>query len=344
MGEVRDGDLPDDATVWRALTADSNQYGPGGAAALIDRMSNVVPPTPAGDRPPVIVDTDIGGDPDDAVALAVAAHTCPELALVVTSDERGGDRARFARAFLDALGRHDVPVVAGRDLGNTRYFCVDGLAGARGEPVNTNLLAAVDQVRAGATHDRIRWVGIGPMSNLADLLTERPELTQTLEITQMGAALNYRYPDQAEHNIRLDPAAARTVLAARPRISFVTSDVTFRPDEMAITSDSGVYRHLAEESTTWARMLRAHLDRWYATFYPATLQHDALTFSAALQMPFVDFGLRRVNLDDIGRMSLAADGREAFLSLRADYPAFRAWLQAGLSPPTPTATARQGWG
>jgi inosine-uridine nucleoside N-ribohydrolase len=85
---------------------------------------------------PLVVDTDIGGEPDDAMALAIAARHHPELALVLTCDEVGGEfaggpvgeRARFARYFLDCLGRPDVPVAAGRRVGGSPYFWIRGLA------------------------------------------------------------------------------------------------------------------------------------------------------------------------------------------------------------------------
>ena len=57
---------------------------------------------------PMIIDTDIGGDPDDTVAVVAAGLRVPELALVVTSDEYGGERARFVRYLLDLVGRQDV--------------------------------------------------------------------------------------------------------------------------------------------------------------------------------------------------------------------------------------------
>lgn len=72
------------------------------------------------EKAPMVIDTDLGGDPDDTVALVVAARRVPELRLVVTSDEYGGERARLVRYLLDLVGRPDVRVVAGADLGNTR--------------------------------------------------------------------------------------------------------------------------------------------------------------------------------------------------------------------------------
>jgi inosine-uridine nucleoside N-ribohydrolase len=282
----------------------------------------------------VILDTDIGGDPDDAVAVAVAARTVPGLALVITADEFHGDgRARFARHFLDALGRPEVPVVAGRDLGNTRYFCIEGLAAASDAASSSgDVLAAVRAVCDG-TDGKVRWVGMGPMSNLAELLTADPALAGRLEITQMGGAVNYRNPDVAEHNIRLDPAAARRVmdLAVERSLSLVLSDVTFRPDtEMAVRASSPLYQHLASARLPWAQLLVGHLDRWYSGFYPETLMHDPLTLSAALRLPFVDFSAQRVRFAEDGRMSLDDAGQRAFLSTRVDYRAFGRWLHTGL--------------
>jgi hypothetical protein len=48
----------------------------------------------------VILDTDIGGDPDDAFALLLGLNS-PEINidLIVTSDEHKGHRAEFARKF-----------------------------------------------------------------------------------------------------------------------------------------------------------------------------------------------------------------------------------------------------
>jgi pyrimidine-specific ribonucleoside hydrolase len=321
-------------------TVELGQRHPQTPLAAVANQLAAAPPPPESPIGPVIVDTDIGGDADDAIALAVAALRLPQLALVVTSDERGRQRARFARWFLDQLGRPEVPVVAGVDLGNTRYLCVQELIPHDVTVAAGDVVSAVETVCA-ATDAPVRWVGMGPMSNLAALLAARPQLANQLLVTQMGGALRYREPARAEHNVRLDPSAAIRV-AQTPGLPLwlVTSDVTFTP-HLEITAASPLYATLvAPHAPAWAHTLRAHLDRWFAGFHPGTIQHDALTLSAALHLPFVDFDTTTVAFDEIGRMREDPAGTAVALSYSARYPAFMTWLQRQLAPwsarvPTP---------
>ncbi|TDW76900.1 nucleoside hydrolase [Kribbella pratensis] len=285
---------------------------------------------PAIARAPMIVDTDIGGDPDDTVALVVAARLVPELRLVITSDEYGGERARFARYLLDLVGRTDVRVVEGSDLGNSRMWVIDGLCPAEVPRQGTDVVGAVSEL-CTATDGRIRWVGMGPLSNLAMLQTEQPELVSQLVVTQMGGAINYRDPTRAEHNFRVDPQAAiRMVPALEPWLpTFVLSDVTFNP-AMEITKDSPLYRRWSRpDARPFERLFREHCDRWMAK-YPGTMQHDALTLAAAMLWPGVRFVRERVVLDSSARMSQSDDGTEIVISVSADYTAFMAWLEKAL--------------
>ena len=122
-----------------------------------------------------------------------------------------------------------MPVVAGRALGNDRYLAVDRLAPPDVPAQPGDVLADVTAV-AEATEGAVRWVGMAPMSNLADLLTARPGLVERLHVTQMGGALNYRDPSRAEHNVRLDVTSAMTVIAEARHPRLVISDVTFTSD------------------------------------------------------------------------------------------------------------------
>jgi inosine-uridine nucleoside N-ribohydrolase len=326
---------------WDALVA-AGETTPGSGLADISahlRAGGEWPPNLAGT--PLILDTDIGGDADDAIAIVAAARTAPELTLVVTTDETGpgqggyGQRARFARYLLDLVGRPDVAVVAGAGFGGTRYFCVDGLAPDSVPHQPTDVVAAVARLVPAA--DAVRWVGMGPLTNLATILHEAPDLASRLRVTQMGGALNYRDPNQAEHNIRLDVEAARAVLTAvdakrLTELELVLHDVTFTPATQ-ITEASPLYATLNDrDAPQWAHLLAEHLTRWFNRFYPHSYQHDPLTLTAALQLPFVDSDESKVQLDQIGRLSIHPAGTPVQLSVTADYQAFNLWLSATLDP------------
>lgn len=279
----------------------------------------------------MIIDTDIGGDPDDAVAVVAAARRVPELALVITCDEYGGERARFVRHLLDLAGRSDVPVVAGSDLGNSRLYCVDGLFPAVVPTQQTDLVRAVAEVCA-STSGRVRWVGMGPLSNLSTLHSARPDLVARMVVTQMGGAIMYRDPSRAEHNFRVDPEAAIQMLpvleAGRPTL--VVSDVTFN-SAMEITAESPIYKSWSEPTAPpWAQVLTAHFDRWMERL-PGSMQHDGLTLAAALLWPGIRFARERVLLDPNARMSRSARGTEVIMSISADYSAFMSWLGAAVT-------------
>ena len=311
---------------WRAMVGLSESHrefaGLGGALRTTRPAADRRHGLP---RSAVILDTDLGGDPDDAVALAVAALTVRELALVITTDEVRGHRARFARYLLDLLGRPEVEVVAGADLGNERYFCVEDLIPEEITYQGTDVLAAVDGVCADA--EIVRWVGLGPMSNIAALPRD---LLAKLAVTQMGGAINYRRPGGVEHNFRLDPTAVTEVLPALRLPTFVISDVTFEP-AMEITVDSGLYADLgATDAPAWARVLRRHFDRWLERFHPGSMQHDALTLATALLWPGVRLIRESIAISPAGHLSVAPHGVQANLSSHADYGAFMVWLQRGL--------------
>lgn len=76
-----------------ALLSYARRYADFGLAPEADLLGSQEPYPPSLRGTPIVIDTDIGGDPDDAVALAVAARQVPQLVPVVTSDEHEGQRS-----------------------------------------------------------------------------------------------------------------------------------------------------------------------------------------------------------------------------------------------------------
>ncbi|WP_067473031.1 nucleoside hydrolase [Nocardia amamiensis] len=295
---------------------------------MIDIHSAAPPMT----RLPVCICTDLGYDPDDLLALVIAAAALP-LRLVVTSDEfGGGERARLARYLLNLCGRTGVVVIAGEEIegAEARWVC-DGLVPSDFPPSSMPITGStVEAVRTvlGEGH-RAAWIGQGPVSNLAWLYKCAPELARRLVITLMGGgpAHLYRDPSRASHNPRMDPASATAIWTAPDLdLRLVTSDVTFTT-ETEITRDSEVYRLLAADNAPkWARLVADGYSRWFARKRPGSKAADPMAVTAAAGLPFVKFEPVRVKIGSDARMHLDPNGTELRLSTAADYAGFRGWV------------------
>lgn len=76
----------------------------------------------------------------------------------------------------------------------------------------------------------VRWVGCGPMAELAALLTAAPEYAEQLIVTQMGGWLDhYRDLERASHNFHTDMSSAGLALRILPRPRLVLSEHTNHP-------------------------------------------------------------------------------------------------------------------
>ena len=175
----------------------------------------------------VILDTDIGDDIDDALALALIVRS-PELDLRGVTTVFGNTAARTRQALTELViaGRPDVPVATG--CGATMasrpfdhaYASLDKLPNQDGTCLPVGQLPVadsrhgvdflIDTIMAG-TGDIIP-VTIGGLTNMAMALVKEPRLrTKIPRIVVMAA--EFRNP-LAEWNIRCDPEAAHLVFAS----------------------------------------------------------------------------------------------------------------------------------
>jgi purine nucleosidase len=190
----------------------------------------------------VILDTDIGTDVDDCLALALILGS-PELELAGVTCVYGDValRARIVRQLLALHGTHDVPVLQGASdtlLGLRPIYWEghegQGLIEAAQDTPAPNEEAAVDFIVRTAREESgaIHLLAIGPLTNVALALKRAPRLVHDLAgVTIMGGVV--RGPGRldlpyVEHNIRSDPEAAQIVFAAGLPITLVPLDVTTR--------------------------------------------------------------------------------------------------------------------
>jgi len=157
---------------------------------------------------PVFIDTDIGDDIDDALALALLLCS-PEVTVVGISTVFGDTslRARLAAYLLQVYGYPDVPVAAGQAMPLLLRHAPSGVCqAARAYPGELTLLC------------------FGPLTNIALALQQEPDLGSRLrQVFFMGGTSGLFWPDW---NVRSDAYAAYRVLQARLPVTMIGWNVT----------------------------------------------------------------------------------------------------------------------
>ncbi len=185
---------------------------------------------------PLVLDTDIGTDVDDALALGLLLAS-PEVELravtVVSGDVQL--RGRIAKKLLMLAGQPHVPVAAGvrEPVLRQRNFLWLGHEG-RGivEPDDRLELTdghAVDVLIDTVLRERPQVLAIGPLSNLAVAIMKEPAVIGAIQrLTIMGGALGRGAGPLLEYNLASDAEAALVVLSAGIPTTLVPLDVTGR--------------------------------------------------------------------------------------------------------------------
>src|SRR5579875_3667926 len=183
-------------------------------------------------RMPVIFDTDIGDDIDDALALAFALQS-PELDVraVTTVADDVESRARLAWKELGVFNRRDIALAIGAPeplavpvrIRHSAQFNI--LTGAEVIPAAARVPAAafiVTTLKASAQNMTV--IAAGPLTNIALALKLDPSIKAKIErIVLMGGAYASAKP---EYNIGRDRVAARIVFDSGVPITAVGLDVT----------------------------------------------------------------------------------------------------------------------
>jgi inosine-uridine nucleoside N-ribohydrolase len=215
------------------------------------------------------IDTDVGTNPDDAVALlCAAAHPDVDLVGVSTVDGDTEWRAQIARTLVDA------PLVSG-----------DRLTAAE----------------LGATEpDAV--LAIGPLTNVARLVASG---VVPPRLGVMGGVLRpVRHRGAVrdiEHNFGAEPAAARLVIQHGPGILLCPLDVTVR---MRPSADE--LRRLVAAAPVLGPMFDEWIARQRAARVPGdeavVRLHDPLALLALIGEPVVTIERRMLTVDDDGRI------------------------------------------
>lgn len=211
----------------------------------------------------ILLDTDIGTDVDDCLALALILAS-PELQLEGITCVYGNVnlRARIVQKLLQLRGITGVPVAIGarQPLLAMKAVYWEGHEGQGILEDGDHLPEPVDEfapdfiIRTVMENPgEIHLVAIGPLTNIALALVKEPRLAQNIaHLTIMGGVI--RGLDRldlpyAEHNIRCDPAAAHLVFSSGVPMTVIPLDITtqvrVRADGLARIQQAGTLFHQA---------------------------------------------------------------------------------------------------
>ena len=175
---------------------------------------------------PVLLDTDIGTNIDDALALAyLLRHPRCELLGVTTVSGDVVRRAACAEAVCEDAGRGDVPILPGAPgplligAGQAAVPLYAAVASRRRAPVAPAPGTAVEFLRQAvrARPGEITLLTIGPLTNVALLFALDPEIASLLKSIVSMAGVYFPHERAVETNIVIDPVAAAMVFQATGR-------------------------------------------------------------------------------------------------------------------------------
>ncbi|QIS09825.1 nucleoside hydrolase [Nocardia arthritidis] len=302
-----------------------------------------IAPTPVGDDAQVyVLDSQIGYDIDELIALWVAARTMNRL-IVITSDETRGRRAALARLVLDLLGRPEVPVVAGSELpdSDTRFLFADYPLPV----VPATYTDAAEVVAVHAEHAPTTVIGLGALTNIAAVLCLHPHLSEQIQIVLQGGWLDhYRKPDRASHNLHIDQTAAGITLrmAHRPRLVLSTHT---NHDRLRLTPDSPLVTWFHTTDTPFAQLAATYCDRWFARRPHGSWQADSVAVAVALGARVAQFLTEPILTGPDARLYRHPTGKLLTVTTSIDHTSFDHWLARVIPqtrPDNPAAEAING--
>ena len=174
----------------------------------------------------LLIDTDIGDDIDDALALTWALKLNLDIVGITTVYRDAVKRAKIVKRILELGGRADIPVRIGESepinpdtikIGKFNYEAeYNGCLEANG----------VEYIAECAEKygEELTILALGPQTNLAKAYLDYPEaMKKAGRVVIMGGAF---FCHSDEWNIAGDPTAAKIVMQSGENLMYVNWDLT----------------------------------------------------------------------------------------------------------------------
>jgi len=250
----------------------------------------------------VLLDTDIGTDVDDAVALAyLLSHPDCELLGITTVTGEPEKRASLASVLCQAAGK-DIPIYPGADhpmQGEQRQPLAQQAAALprwpheTSFPMNQAVDFLADTIRSQP--GQVTLLTIGPLTNIGMLFNTHPDVAELLAgFVMMGGNFDETGPQagRIEWNVAGDLLASEIVYKAPVRLHRslglnVTQQVMMSADDVR-----------EKFSTPLLRPVLDMAEIWFAGFYPFITYHDPLAAATIFEPELCSYQQGIVKVDD----------------------------------------------
>lgn len=275
---------------------------------------------------PVILDTDIGDDIDDAFALALILRS-PELKLlgVVTAFGDTTLRAHQAARMLASAGRSDIPIGIGVPTPTKTKFTQAEFGRADKHIIKP--IDGVDMLLNAARQQpgKVTLIAIGPLINIGAAIDRDPaSFRKFKEVIVMGGSIHHGYGTHAaepEWNTRNSPAETRKLLASGVPVYLFPLDST----QIVLPKDieNQLYASTDPLNKDLAEVLHEGKRPRFTLF-------DPVTISAPINSAICPTKPMHISVDDKG-MTTATEGKpNAQVCLASNEAAFLKELDARL--------------
>eukprot|EP00118_Oscarella_pearsei_P026441 m.309910 g.309910 ORF g.309910 m.309910 type:complete len:321 (+) comp48529_c0_seq1:23-985(+) len=229
---------------------------------------------------PVIIDTDIGTDFDDSVALAYAVKS-PELdvRLVVTATDDTTARARIVAKYLSAYGRDDIPIGIGIKASQTGRSLYDwasdvNLTPYKGGVYQDGVAKMADVIKKSEVPVTI--IAIAPATNFPSLLQRFPDVVKNARVSAMSGSIYRGYDNStnaaAEYNVKVCPDCTSKMYSSAWNVTITPLDTCG-----VVTLSHGSWDTLLKGDNKVAPVLMASWIFWCLHGHGCSLQPGAAT-------------------------------------------------------------------
>lgn len=290
----------------------------------------------APERTPILLDTDIGTDIDDAFALGfVLGSRELDLRGVTTAGGNTQQRAMMVCRFFTVTGRRHTPVAVGPAPQPERaitsqyqyYYHPDVLFDRTKKPEKQT---AVDflHARLKSQPGRITVLACGPLTNVARMLKEKPDALGLIKQIVL-----------VESNLALDVPAAREVIASGVPLVIVSKEAV-----AGLKLTGAQVRKVLDPGTALSHQVETLYQLWDQEEPPLA---DVLAAFLCFDERFCKLADRAVTVDDRGNLRAVKGEDNARVTTDVDREAFVKWYverMSSLLPPErrPSQLVEQG--